>query len=318
MCLPPLMILCKEEKDSSIQSLLEFNTLSISPSADGTYEGRFLLLNKGSNRVLVGSSNEAKERLEPMFVSFQKFEGNKWVDIQMGYSGAAVAEYSLEPGVPCEFTTSLFGFDEQNVPVRGRIGIDGVWSEPFVLDWALDKKNGRFRKARENRLQSVREALAGAGFSKDLLEGDDFSERLLGALMNETTSEQAKAASLEPFLGNLNVVPDVLSSGLIQFKFASKEADTDHEAYKGWLVINPGKFTSKWFQGHLSDSVKIAKRGEGVRMEFGDHLEPWSDQASMYINIIYDPVDTEKNVDIQSARIVFLRMLGSLREWFSE
>jgi hypothetical protein len=289
-----------------------FKPIEIKPSPFEQYEGRFLFINKESSSVRISGFDEPIGRkFKPRFTQFQTLKDGMWKEIQVFYCGTGAQDFAMKPEMEYEFVMYLDSFKEQDAPLTGKVGVDGYWSEPFVLDWKSDRSAGKFELAKKERLEKVRTHFAKAGFKKELLEKEDFCSRLLQSMMKETTAKGI-ADSFHPFEGKLNVVPAIQLNGSIRIDFGS-DIVLDHETeYTGWFVLDPNRFSPAWFRKVVNLHVDTGDWGEGVKMELDDGS---SFDSPFYLSIIYEPFGNAKRPTQKEAEKLFLRMLGVMEGW---
>jgi hypothetical protein len=290
-----------------------FKPIEIKPSPeDGVYEGRFLFINNTAAPVMVPSFDEpVGGRVTPQFLRFQMEKKEGWEELEVGYCGLG-DEIPMAPHKAYEFVVSLSRFDESETPVTGKLGVADFWSEPFVLDWRKDRSAGKFAQARQENFAKVRAAFAKAGFKQELLEGDDFCFRLLQVLMKPTSGKTA-AVNFPPFVGRLDVVPQIGLDGKIRIDFGSDEIRNYDTEYQGWFSLDPAKFTPEWFRAAVKEHVSASQRGDGgVGMELDDGTN-W--KAPFYLHVTCEPFDKSKRPSGEDAGKVFTQMLGNLDGW---
>ncbi len=285
-----------------------FKPIEIKPSPFGEYEGRFLFINKESSPVRISGFNEPLDgTFEPRFVEFQMLKDGTWENIPVGYCGTGAQDFAMQPGKKYEFVTSLDSFKEQDAPLNGKIGVDGYWSEPFVLDWKKDRNGGTFELARKQNLEKARALLAKAGFKKELLKGDDFCGRLLQTMMKETSAKGIEG-SFHPFAGKLDVTPGIELNGSIRIDFPRD----GRGEYQGWFVLDPSRFSPAWFRKAVKQHVEASEWGEGVEMKLDDGS---SFNSPFYLCIKYVPLDHAKQPSKEDSEKVFRNMLGVMDGW---
>jgi hypothetical protein len=290
-----------------------FKPIEIKPSPhDSYYEGRFLFINKESSRVMIfGCDDPLDGKFEPRFLEFQILKNGKWEELPAGYCGTGAQDFAMHPGKEYEFVTMLDYFEEQDAPLTGKIGVNGYWSEPFVLDWKKDRRAGKFEQARKENFEKTRGLFAQAGFKKELLAGDGYCSRLLQAMMKETSAKDV-AGSFHPFAGKLEVVPSIQLNGSIRIDFTSDEVrDFDNE-YRGWFVLDSNRFNPAWYREAVKRHVSAGKWGDGMKMELDDGS---NFDSPFYLSIIYEPFDKTKQPSKEESEKVFRNMLGVLDRW---
>lgn len=111
-----------------------------------SYEGSFLFKNSGDSPItLPGEGEPIDGKFRPSFVGYQEKVDGLWQDITIGYSGLPDS-FPMLPGSSHEFFVYLQGFREKDLPVTGRIGVGGILSEEFVLDWKRDRAGENSRR----------------------------------------------------------------------------------------------------------------------------------------------------------------------------
>jgi hypothetical protein len=290
-----------------------FKPIEIRPSPNGaTYEGRFLFINKESSPVEIFGFDEPLDgKFEPQYPAFRVLKDGEWKEFHFGHCGTGAQQFAMQPGKEYEFITGLWGFDEQDAPLTGKIGVTDYWSEPFVLDWKKDRSAGKFDLARKENFEKVRAGFAKAGFKQELLAGDDFCTRLLQAMMKETLAKDM-VDSFHPFAGKLDVVPSIQLNGSIRIDFVSDEVRDNDTEFRGWFVLDPHRFSPEWFRTLVKQHVEVGEWGEGVQMELdgGSHFD-----APFYLSINYVPFDHAKRPSKEDSEKLFRQMLGVLDGW---
>lgn len=290
-----------------------FKPVEIKPSPDGeNYEGRFLFINKDSSPVKVfGSDEPIGEKFEPNYPSFQILKDGKWTKLEVGYCGTGAQQFAMKPGKEYQFYLGLWIYEEQDAPLTCKVGLEDFWSEPFVLDWKKDRSEGKFAKATSENFAKVRAQFAKAGFKKELLVGDDFCKRLLGAMMRETSTKDM-GASFQPFAGKLDVIPWIGLDGKIRIDFQSDEARKYKTEYTAWFSLDPRNFSPEWFRKATKQHVEVIKLDGPISMDLDDGS---SFRGPLYLNIKYEPFDKAKQPSKEDAEELFKRMLAAMDAW---
>jgi hypothetical protein len=294
------------------RSAYVFKPLKILPSAvDGTYVGHFSFVNKGPKPVKVfGADEPDRGRFMPDFVKFEILADGLWKPVPILYCGTGAQQFAMKPKVAYEFVCDLSRLPEQEGPLTARIDASGFVSEPFVLDWKKDRATGAFAAARKENFKNVRAGFAKAGFKPELLEGDDFCERLLRSMLKPAGPDHGFAT----FEGKLDVTPNVEFNGNIRIDFKSNDGQ-----YRGWWVINPGKFTPEWLRKIARNHVQAGKRGDhGLQMELDDGSSFWTPDNRLYLSINYVPDDPDKLPTIDQAKQTFAGILDTLDSWLKD
>jgi hypothetical protein len=308
----------QEQKETPVEAVKKigsyvFKPIEIKPSFnDSGYDGKFLFINKELSPVMIfGSDEPLGRKFEPMYLEFQTLKDGRWKELQVGYCGTGAQQFAMQPGKEYVFEVSLDYFDEQDAPLTGKIGLDGYWSEPFVLDWKKDRSAGKFKQARKENFEKARALFAKAGFKNELLEGDDFCNRLLQTMMKETSAKDM-ATSFHPFVGKLDVNPWMRLDGSIRIDFTSDEIRDFDAEYTGWFVLDPRKFSPELFRKAVKQHVEASKWGEGVEMELNDGS---NFKAPFYLCIKYEPFDKAKRPTNEESEKLFRNMLGVMDGW---
>lgn len=281
------------------------------PGGEG-YEGRFLFINKSKKPVMISGFDEPLDgKFLPRFERYQILKDGKWTELEVGYCGTGAEDFAMTSDKEYQFFPGLWRFDVQDTPLTCKVGLGEFWSEPFVLDWKKDRAEGKFEKATAENLAKLRVQFGKAGFKKELLAGDDFCKRLLGAMMKETSAKDI-AASFQPFVGKLDVTPGIQLDGTIRIDFTSDETRDYNTEYRGWFSIDPRKLSPEWFRKATKKHVEVSKWGEGIQMEMddGNHF-----RAPLRLCINYVPFDKSKRPSQEDAEKLFKRMLGVLDGW---
>lgn len=290
-----------------------FKPIEIKPSPHHFYyEGRFLFINRESSPVMIfGFDKPLDGKFVPRFIEFQTLKDGKWEKLPSGFCGTGAQDFALRPGKEYEVITGLASFQEQDAPLTGKIGVDGYWSEPFVLDWKKDRSNGKFDLARKENLENVRKLFAKAGFKKERLESDDFCSWLLEAMIKEASAKDVE--DLFPtFAGKLAVFPVLQLNGSIKIEFESDKPENFPREYSGYFVLDPRKFSKTWFREAVKQHVSVGEWGEGVKMELDDGS---NFDSPFFLSIEYVPFDHAKRPSKEDSEKLFRKMLGVLDGW---
>jgi hypothetical protein len=290
-----------------------FKPIEIKPSPHFFYyEGRFLFINKESSPVMIyGFDEPLGGKFEPRFLEFQILKDGKWEKLPSGYCGTGAQDFPMLPGKEYEFVTSLVNFKEQDTPLTGKIGVNGCWSEPFVLDWKKDRSAGKFEQARKENFEKARALFAKAGFREELLAGDDFCSRLLEAMIKEASAKDVED-SFPAFAGKLEVFPAIQLNGSIMIEFESDKPEGFPREFSGHFVLDPVKFSPEWYREAVKRDVSVWKREDSMKMELDDGS---NFDSPFYLSIIYEPFDKTKRPSKEDAKKVFRTMLGVLDGW---
>lgn len=290
-----------------------FKPIEIKPAPGGrNYKGRFLFINKSAKPVMVSGFDEPiNGKFEPRFERYQILKDGKWTELFMGYCGTGAMDFAMKPGKEYQFFPSLWGFKAQDTPLTCKVGFGDFWSESFVLDWKKDSSEGKFAKATTENFKKVRAEFAKVGFNKELLVGDDFCKRLLGAMMTETTAKDM-AGSFQPFVGKLDVTPGINLDGTIRIDFESEREGSYNNHYQGWFSLDPKKFSAKWFRNAVKKHVTVSKWGDGFQMNLDDGK---SFTSPLYLSINYELSNKSKLPSKEESEKLFRRMLGVLDTW---
>jgi len=314
-------------EQSAVDKMLhpyEFKVLSISPCAGREdYEGHFLFTNKGKKAVMVsGFYMPVNGKFQPRFEEFQTLQDGAWKELPQYYCGTGAQDFAMKPGVSYEFVVGLGGIARQDTPLTLKVGVSNYWSDPFVLDWKKDRESGKFEAATKANFAKVRAAFEKAGFKKEMLAGDDFCDRLIGGMMNQTLTEKA-VASFHPFVGKLKIVPMISLNGVIEFSFESDELRDDrHYEYSGSFELDPRKFNAKWYRKAVGKYIAINNRGDGgVEMALDDGTllsEDSTIHSPFKLTINYAPFDKAKAPSDEAAQELFTNMLDVMAGWLKE
>lgn len=311
----------QEEKEAAPRtrpSDYAFKPIRIEPSLeDGFYTGHFRFINRQSKPVRIsGFEKPDHERFAPRFVGFEAIVDGEWKKVPVGYCGTGAQAFAMKSQVPYEFICGLWRFEEQEAPLTARIRIDDDFvSEPFVLDWKNDRANGAFAAARKRNFQKVRAALAKAGFKPELIQGDDFCERLIRSLV--TSNEPKRKDGFAAFNGKLAVTPVIELNGIIWMEFDSEDAES-REIYRGWLRINPNKFSPAWFRNSGRKHLKTSIWGHGLEMEIDDGSAIYDTNVRLGLHINYLPNQTVKPLTEAEAKQMSMKMFDKLGSRLSD
>jgi|GEM_PF-1808131 len=304
-----------------------FKPIAITPSPSGDgYNGRFLFVNQGPSAVMVSGFDKPRGgKFELRFVRYQRLENGVWKDVEVGYCGTGAEDFAMKPGKPYEFHAYLDTFPEQDAPLTARIGFDvsagdeggwiEYWSYPFVLDWKKDRESGEFAKAKKEHYEKLRAAFSKSGFKEELLVGDDFCSRILLSMMNEP-GVQEPATSFKPFLGKLEVFPDLQLDGSVRIDFESEKDPNIGSRYKGWFRLDPRKFNPQWLSEAVEKHIEVVERGDNSTEMKMDDGSSWD--SPLYLDIICYPGDKSNVPTEKEALVLFTRMLGVLKKSLKE
>ncbi len=294
----------------------DFYPIKIVPSPeDGVYVGHFTFVNRTSTTVSVSGFDEPDfGRFIPRFVGYEILSKEKWKDVTVGYCATGAQSFEMEPQVPYEFIVNLYRLGEPKSPTTARISVDGFRSRPFELNWKKDQKAGAFVAAKKAHFEEVRAAFAKAGFKRDMIQGDDFCQRLIESIAKATTSKNdhgfQKMTGLEVF------TPDIALNGNIRIDFRSTDSKGDETQYKGMWVFTPDKFTPQWFRNEARKHIKLESSGSsGQEMILDDGTDFWSRDNKLHLSIEYHAV---RLPDDEDAKAMFLKMFDNLELWLND
>ncbi len=314
------------ERQVASSSNYEFSPIAVTPSPYGEYyHGRFLFINKTPSPVMVsGFDKPVDGKFAPRFVRYQILEDGKWKEIQLGYCGTGAQSFAMKPGNSYEFHDTLSYYPEQDTPLTGRIGFtapagddDGwieYWSQPFVLDWKKDRESGEFATARKEYYKKLRAVFSKAGFKEELLVGDDFCSRLVLSMM-KPASVSEKSTGFRPFSGKLEGTPVLELDGKIRMDFSGEEKRDYTSVYSGTFILDPRKFSPRWFREAAGHHVEVGKYGDGLAMTLDDGT--WWD-SPLYLNIKYTPLKNGKVPSAGESKALITAMLNVLADALKE
>jgi hypothetical protein len=291
----------------------ELKTLSIEPHPDGkTYLGKFGFTNKTDKTLrLYGVSKPVGNKFIPLFAEQQFSKEGAWENAGGFMCGTGAKSYGLKPGLTYEFIVHLSDFAPQDSPLTCRVGFEGRWSEPFVLDWKKDRDEGKFIAARKAHDALLRAAFAKAGFKPEKIAGDDFCNRLISEMM--ATIDSSHAPSFRPYVSKEPFTPDIDLDGKISIFFQSDET-THPRTYYGWLTFDPAKFKSSLFKKSVLNKSEVHISGsESIEFSLEDGQRF---HQRLRLLISYTPGTPLPSQE--EAEAVFAHMLGVFSEWVDE
>ncbi len=292
-----------------------FKTIKIEPSPDdGDYVGHFQFINRQTKDVRIfGEGEPIHGKFRPMYVGFETLVDGAWKEIQVGYCGTGAQNFAMKSKEPYEFICGLWAFEEQEAPLTARIKLDGFVSEPFVLDWKKDRAKGAFIDARKRHFEEVRTAFAKAGFKPELLKGDDFCERIFRSMFKAT--ESARDDGFNEFKGKLDVTPYIGLNGNIRMDFRSADITGSSQYFISW-VINPDKFSPKWFKNTSRKHVEASQQLNSFVMKLDDGSVSYGPDVHLYLEIRYNSSEGAAKLPTEeNAKQLFLKMLDNLEPW---
>lgn len=293
-----------------------FEEIEIQPSPNqDSYVGRFIFINRSDDAIkFFGDDPPNNNKFEPQFADFQIRDEGVWRDLEVGHSEIGVEKFSLVPKQAYEFKIDLSGFKEQKEPLVGRVGFEGVWSSPFILDWVGDRESGDFEKARTRNINDLRNLLLKSGIRKNLVLKNNFIDVLVSSLLRQASN--GDGFKLEEQKKPLDVAFEITSDGLIRIDFATGNIRDQSVQYRGWIVLNPSRFSLLWLNNAKQKLISVVKRGNGLRLQFGG--SGWDNETVLYICIDYESSIPGYKPSLEESKDVMEKMLSEFSSWFKE
>lgn len=295
----------------------EVKILSIQPHPDGkSYLGKFGFINKTDKTIrLYGHSRPVGNKFIPLFPEQQFSKEGAWENAGGFMCGTGAISYGLKPGIAYEFIVHLTNFEPREAPLTCRVGFEGRWSEPFVLDWKKDREEGKFVAARKAHDALLRAAFTKAGFKPEKIAGDDFCGRLVAEMMGAI--DPSHAPSFRPYVSKELITPYIDLDGKISINFQSDETLNHHQEYNGWITFDPAKFQPVLFRKSVLNKPHTEQSGSDLILFSLEDGQGFHNRFRL--DVRYSPFDTTIPLPSQKeADAAFARMLAVLSDWVDE
>jgi len=313
----------KNNSNSASKRKIVFKTIKIVPTYQESYIGHFLCINRTEENIKFYGWEPLKNgkfNPIPATIHYEVEMDGEWNELDQGFYSGIPEVFTLKSKNHVELIVKLGYLDRfknKGESLKARIKYYGFASESFVLDWDKDRRDGIFEALRKEHIDKVRDLLFQAGFKSELIQGDDFSQRLRQSLISVADDNKF---GFEPFQGDLDFPPYIDSKGNISYGFCSSNAGREYEyQYVCWLDINPSKFNPSWFRENYQNHIIIGKWGKGRNMKFdANYGHPMRGDSGINIEIHYFPLISSSLPDEEASREFFIKILENLDSWLKE